>query len=339
MKHYFLFLFSLLSGITASASDTIPVGPFHYIDSIAAHAPDTLTPEPKYIAAYLKKYCETDMDRARAAYTWTATHIAYDVESYNAGRKTDQSCDRVLQRGLAVCQGFANVYQMLCTYMGLEAAVIHGFSKGYSYEEGDQFEGRKTNHAWNAVRVDGRWLLIDATWGSGFGRKVEGRMEGHRRFEPYWFDTDPYEFAFAHYSSDTQWLLLPARISLRQFEDMPRVRPTLFKLGFSGRVIYEQYMAGTLPDPLPTAYATRHRMRLVDFPLSGTLRAGSHVNLTIVCDEDLKILAVAERGAHPVAFVHTGNVYRLSAPLMRGSLKIGIGMGKKLQPVLAYIVK
>jgi len=43
---------------------------------------------------------------------------------------------------------------------------LSGYSKGYGYKIGQTFQGN-SDHAWNAVYLDGRWHLLDSTWGSG----------------------------------------------------------------------------------------------------------------------------------------------------------------------------
>ena len=43
---------------------------------------------------------------------------------------------------------------------------LSGYSKGYGYKMGQTFTG-DSDHAWNAVYLDGRWHLLDSTWGSG----------------------------------------------------------------------------------------------------------------------------------------------------------------------------
>lgn len=43
---------------------------------------------------------------------------------------------------------------------------LSGYSKGHGYRTGQTFAG-EYDHAWNAVYLDGRWHLVDSTWGSG----------------------------------------------------------------------------------------------------------------------------------------------------------------------------
>lgn len=43
---------------------------------------------------------------------------------------------------------------------------LSGHSKGNGYKMGQTFTG-DSDHTWNAVYLDGRWHLLDSTWGSG----------------------------------------------------------------------------------------------------------------------------------------------------------------------------
>ena len=54
---------------------------------------------------------------------------------------------------------------------GLEVEEVSGVSKGAGYEPG-MFTQNHDNtddgaHAWNKVKIDGTWFLMDATWSAG----------------------------------------------------------------------------------------------------------------------------------------------------------------------------
>ncbi len=60
-----------------------------------------------------------------------------------------------------VCQGYALVSQMFYRYAGLESIYCAGYSGDLSVDE-----ARASNafgHAWNMVRLDGQWYLVDVT--------------------------------------------------------------------------------------------------------------------------------------------------------------------------------
>ena len=54
---------------------------------------------------------------------------------------------------------------------GLEVETISGVSKGAGYEPGmftkNPYNNDDCAHAWNKVKIDGTWFLMDATWSAG----------------------------------------------------------------------------------------------------------------------------------------------------------------------------
>ena len=54
---------------------------------------------------------------------------------------------------------------------------------------GDKF--KDTDHAWNVIKVDNKWLLFDVTWASGYAENKNGKLVSTSEFEPYWFNVHP----------------------------------------------------------------------------------------------------------------------------------------------------
>lgn len=74
-----------------------------------------------------------------------------DVLPYNAyGLLADH--DKV------VCESYAKSYKALCDAVGLPCV----FVAGYSAQEPGQFSS--IDHAWNYIKIDGKWYAIDCTW-------------------------------------------------------------------------------------------------------------------------------------------------------------------------------
>ena len=48
----------------------------------------------------------------------------------------------------------------------MQCVTVPGYSKGFGYQLRQSFSG-EFDHAWNAVFLEGRWHLVDSTWGSG----------------------------------------------------------------------------------------------------------------------------------------------------------------------------
>lgn len=54
-----------------------------------------------------------------------------------------------------VCQGYAKAMKIICDRLGIQSAILTGMAKSGTGEE---------YHMWNAIKVDGVWYALDATW-------------------------------------------------------------------------------------------------------------------------------------------------------------------------------
>lgn len=215
---------------------TVMPDAFTDIDTYAKKTPKQYEKDIPMLAEYLIKPAGSDIEKARALYTWVATHIMYDDAAYNSGNYPDYSAENVLRRKKAVCEGYANLLQALCEAAGLEADKITGYSKGYGYKAGKTFT--TTNHAWNAIKINGAWKLFDPTWGSTFGTNTNGKLVSTSMFDPYWFDVHPKAFIFTHLPAEDRWQLVEGTLDLHAYEKLAYVNSSIFKLGFDPEVIY-----------------------------------------------------------------------------------------------------
>jgi hypothetical protein len=226
MKKSILFIFCLYA-ISVAAQD------FQKVDQTVSSYPRSFSKIEK-LAELIKKDFTSDVDKARAIYTWIARNIQYDVNEYFAGSKTisftyssqeekemkekqmeKNMAEQTLKKKKAVCQGYAGLYKLLCDYTGLECVVISGYSKVF-----DKDIGRiptQSDHAWNAVKINNKWELLDVTWGAGnvdYGKKVF-----LPEFTDFYFMTPPDKFFLKHYPEDKKWLFVDKTI--REFADLP----------------------------------------------------------------------------------------------------------------------
>ncbi|WP_013322993.1 transglutaminase domain-containing protein [Gloeothece verrucosa] len=176
------------------------------------------------LAAILSQYATTQAEKARIIYAWITHNIAYDVSAYFSGDYGDVSAQGVLKNRRGVCSGYANLYQALAKAMGLETVVIEGYAKGLNYIVG---ESSQINHAWNAVKIDKAWYLVDSTWGAG---TVNG-TQFLPQFTPHYFATSPAEFIYDHLPAESVWQLLSSPYTKEQFDSLPQVSPEFFKDG------------------------------------------------------------------------------------------------------------
>src|ERR1700744_4477343 len=85
MKHllFVLFLASgpLLIQAQKKPASATSVNPYAAIDKKALALPDSFSGTTQSIASYITASFQTDSDKARAIFIWTATNIAYDIDN------------------------------------------------------------------------------------------------------------------------------------------------------------------------------------------------------------------------------------------------------------------
>lgn len=87
----------------------------------------------------------TDYEKALYIHDALAAHITYE-DGENA-----HDIYGALVKGKAVCEGYAEAYQYLLREAGIQSYVVTGTANGGA-------------HAWNYVRLDGKYYQVDLTW-------------------------------------------------------------------------------------------------------------------------------------------------------------------------------
>ena len=207
--------------------------------AVASPSPSTSQPAPVFQpvegiaqeiqlkAFQLAGHLPTEREKAYALYRYLAETIRYDTDSYYNLENTqypDQEALAVFRRGNAVCAGYSNLFNEMAKSVGLESEVVEGLIKGSPGTPED-----RRLHAWNAVKVDGRWQLLDSTWGAG---SVSDKT---RSFTPKpsddWFFPPAEQFRFSHFPNDSKWLLTSEELTRSEFEMLPELSPLFFKKG------------------------------------------------------------------------------------------------------------
>lgn len=93
----------------------------------------------------LKLEGASDYSKVKAIHDYIIQLASYDITYQNS-----TAYDLLIKKS-AVCEGYALVAYRMFTDAGLESRIITGYGKGEP-------------HAWNIVKVGGRWYHIDLTW-------------------------------------------------------------------------------------------------------------------------------------------------------------------------------
>lgn len=173
------------------------------------------------VAAYVNSNYKSAEDRVRAYYTWIALNIYYDMEhmeeivsssklmGLHHFRNVMQRPDTVLRRKRAVCEGFSELMNKFCKVSAIPSYMVTGYSK-----TPDGVSAGNLLHAWNAVKIDSTWQLLDVTWSNGY---VDQFNKYHKHFSDKYFLTKPRIFLRDHLPSDPMWQLVNEPVTKKYF--------------------------------------------------------------------------------------------------------------------------
>lgn len=211
---FFLFIWSLVFGHNIRAQSLAEA------DRFARAYPHPVT-QTSALDALIKTIDSTfdhPLEKARAMFTWVAIHLEYDCREDGQPLKP-ASLDQVLTTGKSQCAGYASLLQYGLRKMNLEAVTIRGVAKTAKKDLWWTERDLRPNHAWNAVKIGDRWILLDPTWASG-ASDADCRQVTHE-FAPFYFDPPPDKFVLSHLPTDSQWQLTHIIMDKEAFRKLP----------------------------------------------------------------------------------------------------------------------
>jgi len=104
-----------------------------------------------------------DDQKVYLAYYWITSNTEYDLDGYYGRSIIETSPTKFFQKRKTVCTGYSNLFiELLYSKDKADVVYINGYSKGLGYSP---LKNAEQNHAWNAVKINGEWCLVDTTWG------------------------------------------------------------------------------------------------------------------------------------------------------------------------------
>lgn len=150
-------------------------------------------------AKEITKNSKTDYEKVRAIYEWVIHNIYYDYDGLNGITEIESDPAEVLKSKKGVCQGYANLTAAFLRNLGIPAIVASGNGASPINKE-------DTNHGWNMVYADGRWIFLDTTWDSR-NRYEEGKYKKNPpNLNRTWFDTSLEIISLSHYITGDVYL-------------------------------------------------------------------------------------------------------------------------------------
>jgi len=209
IRRFTLLLAGLLLSVPLFSQRSNPVkqNPYVSIDQLVEKKNDSLNSLGD-IAVFINTSFQKDRDKARAIFYWLTKNIAYSAKLGYVSTN-DNYCTVVntaFQRKTGVCMDYAALFDTLAKLTGLTSHIVEGSTR-------QTFLTSVIGHAWNAVKLDSTWRLLDATWGSGY---LKNQVFVKERNDDY-FLTPPEKLIETHLPMDPIWQLLKHPVKLEEF--------------------------------------------------------------------------------------------------------------------------
>ncbi|MCF6308449.1 MAG: hypothetical protein L3J09_10895 [Flavobacteriaceae bacterium] len=211
------------------ATTTLFSQDYERIDATILLYPNTCE-SPEEISKFITRDFQTEEEKVRAIYSWIIQNIAYEPSEYKKfdyrfsnyrerNKKEEitrnKIINRTLQKGIAVCEGYAFLFEKLCELQGITNYLVRGDTKTTIEGIGKEFN---TNHMWNVAIIDGKSYLFDPTWGAG-----KYNQKFIKELSYFYYKTPPKQFIKTHYPDIFEDALVLESMSKQEFSEIPLI--------------------------------------------------------------------------------------------------------------------
>jgi transglutaminase/protease-like cytokinesis protein 3 len=188
-------IFCLIIGCDAYSQATVTLN-FDYkrADSVALNFQRNKYYFYAETALELAEPFTTEKEKCRAIFRWIAANIKYDYAVLNDHKKDRFDPMVVYKTKKAVCGGYASLFQAMCEEAKLKCLYISG-----------EIIPSRVSHAWNIVKLEGVWYVMDVTWASGYVSGVLSGSKFTKAFNEEWWMADFANASKTHFSEEWEW--------------------------------------------------------------------------------------------------------------------------------------
>lgn len=237
-----IFLLCLSLTIEAQKSDFKHIN-FEKADSIANSYQGSSLRNLPILVHHLAQHLGTQVEQFRAIYTWVCFNIESDhsfgeitlrkrkkfkndsLSFFNWNNKVRSKMFlRLLGDKKTICSGYAYLIKEMSALAGIDCEIVDGYSRTTKRNVGNI---DIPNHSWNAVKLNNKWYLADATLASGYFNIDENKFV--KNYNDGYFLAEPYLFLKRNYPLNSTWILLDQKPTLQEFVESPIIYGSTFK--------------------------------------------------------------------------------------------------------------
>ena len=303
---------------------------FAAIDKHALKAPADAEETVAKLAAYLAKPAKNDAEKARAFYRWITDRVAFSPELLFSGKWEVPPPEKVLKTRLCICGGYVQLFKALCDEAGVECLVIPGYVK----VSGLKLDANMPkNHGWNSVKLDGRWYLVDATWGAG---DIDPQTRKWQKvFRDYYFLTPAHNLIFTHFPENAAHQQIQPPLTAVQYQQVAQVPVEFLLYGFGPKDIAPKVFAPGFRGFPNMFWDGKFPLKIIEAPLDRHLKQGQTYRFKFEAGGCAKMGASVNGIGQEMR--KQGQVFELSVMAAQGKLQIGAQFPSKGTGYFAFL--
>lgn len=185
---------------------------------------------------------ENDYHKVKILHDWIALNISYDTDKFWG--LSDEGTSKVyslLPLKRTTCGGFSALFKEMAEMAGFEVIIISGLSRYYR-----RADGSPAGHAWNGVKIGGKWYIVDTTHDNRSGYKHGVYSEkGKYRDTNLFLKPEIKLHTNLPHNADYQFVDTP--MTEEEFFSPPRIPRGYFRFGveFSGKDFLKKIYTAT----------------------------------------------------------------------------------------------
>ncbi|MCF8297574.1 MAG: transglutaminase-like domain-containing protein, partial [Saprospiraceae bacterium] len=162
---------------------------------------------PEKLAKSLTANYSDDERKVIAITYWITKNINYRYNAYVSRSIKGLTSKQVLKTRKALCGEYAQLFKDMCEAVDVKAEIVNGYTTDFDLFPDDTLYWAE--HAWSIVSINGKWYLMDLTWGSGY---IKQKKQYVRRFL-WWAFNISYERKFKYvHSLNPNWFYVKPEI-------------------------------------------------------------------------------------------------------------------------------
>lgn len=139
------------------------------LDSFVTNLPREVVRDLDSAHLYMDQFASSEEERVFSFYGFLSIHFKYDTKRAGGGKVKEYTPYYTCRKRSGVCRDFSYLFKELCDRSGIPCVYANGRAKGPFHfktwiKEVVLLHPKVANHAWNIVKFNGSWHLMDPTW-------------------------------------------------------------------------------------------------------------------------------------------------------------------------------